>query len=57
MVIWGQDSYISSDSKERDIFISHVLIPGPSGKMELVKNTRGVYIAVNEVSAIEFTAP
>jgi len=57
MVIWGQDSYISSDSKERDIFISHVLIPGPSGKMELVKNTRGGYIAVNEVSAIEFTAP
>jgi hypothetical protein len=53
----GPNSYISSDSKERDIFISHVLVAGPSGKMELAANTRGVYIAFNEVSSIEFTAP
>ena len=53
----GPESYISSDSNERDIFISQVLAAGDSGNLELVKNTRGVYIAVNEVSAIEFIAP
>src|SRR5207253_4402535 len=50
-------SYVSSDVKERDIFISHTVVFGPDGQMQFVNNTRGVYIAPNEVSVIEFTAP
>jgi hypothetical protein len=53
----GTASYLSSESEERDIYISHTLQPGESGQMEFVKDTRGVYIAASEVSVISFTEP
>jgi Family of unknown function (DUF6338) len=51
----GTASYLSSESEERDIYISHTLQPSESGEMEFVKNTRGIYIAASEVSVISFT--
>ncbi|SRR6266404_6150463 len=51
----GPQSYISSDAKERDIFVSHILRPNAQGKLEFVDKTQGAYIAANEVSVIEFT--
>lgn len=53
----GTASYLSSASEERDIYISHTLVPGEPGQMEFVKDTRGVYIAASEVSVIAFTEP
>ena len=51
----GTASYLSSESEERDIYISHTLQLAESGEMEFVKNTRGIYIAASEVSVISFT--
>lgn len=51
----GTASYLSSAADERDLYISHTLQPGEHGEMEFVKNTRGIYIAAGEVSAISFT--
>jgi hypothetical protein len=53
----GTASYLSSESEERDIYISHTVQPAEYGQMEFVKNTRGVYIAASEVSVISFTEP
>lgn len=53
----GVDSYLSSESEERDIYISHTLQVGADGQMEFVNNTRGVYIAASEVSVVAFTEP
>jgi hypothetical protein len=51
------NSYLSSDPKERDIYISHMLSKSAEGALEFVNNTRGVYIHADEVSVIEFTNP
>lgn len=53
----GTASYLSSDSEERDIYISHTVQVGQEGQMEFVNHTRGVYIAASEVSVIAFTEP
>lgn len=53
----GTASYLSSETEERDIYISHTLEPREYGGMEFVKNTRDVYIAASEVSVISFTEP
>jgi len=46
----GENSHISSDAEDRDIYISHVLLADQSG---FVKNTNGIYIKADEISSIE----
>jgi len=47
-------SIVSSDSEDRDIYISHTLAPNPDGALEFVPNTNGVYIRADEICTIEF---
>jgi len=47
----SDSSYVSSDYHERDIYISHVL---KHGTLQVVTNTRGMYIPGDEISTIEF---
>src|ERR1017187_5057112 len=49
----GQESYVSSDHEERDIFISHTVVKKENG-LEIVPNTAGVYINHDEIRTIEF---
>lgn len=49
----GQGSHVSSDHEERDIFISHTVVKSEIG-LEVVPNTRGVYIKHDEIRTLEF---
>jgi len=50
----AEDSIVSSDYEDRDIYISHTLAQNADGDLELAPNTGGVYIRADEISTIEF---
>lgn len=51
---YGDESYVSSDPDERDLFISHVVKVSENGDKEFVENTKGVYINARDIRTIEF---
>jgi hypothetical protein len=50
----GHRSHISSDSENRDLYISHLLNPDQSG---FVNRTNGIYITAEEISTVELIHP
>lgn len=50
----GANSFISSNEKERDIYISEVYKINKDNKWEKVQNTDGILIKANEIDYIEF---
>lgn len=47
------ESYVSSDHRERDLFVSHVFFQ-ENDTFSIVPGTQGVYISEEEISTIEF---
>ena len=52
----GADSCFSSDSDNRDLFLSHTYRRHDKGDWKLVENTGGVYVSAKNISVIEFIA-
>lgn len=50
----GEGSVVSSDDKDRDLYISHILRRTTEGHLEFAEETNGIYISSNEISTIEF---
>lgn len=50
----GQQSFISSDSSERDIYISHIYKIDKAGNWTLVDKTDGMLIKQDQIKTIEF---